>query len=73
MATRIGRQMRMVAEMAARGPVARIDVAAAVGPHSSLCYGYQTVQRAVRAGLVRLAAPLPGRRGATLVLASVAA
>lgn len=48
------------------GPVAVIDAARAVGPSGSLRYGYQTVHRAVAAGLVEYGPPLPGRRGRSL-------
>lgn len=63
--------MQQVAGVVARaGRVALIDVAREVGPHGSLCYGYRTVDRALRAGLVRTAPPLAGRRGLSLVSAS---
>lgn len=65
---RIGPRMRAVRSMVERlGAVAVIDAAREVGPHGSLCYGYATVGRAIRAGMVRLdRTPLPGRRGSTL-------
>lgn len=50
------------------GKMARIDAADAVGPHGARGYGYETIARAVKAGIVRLTAPLPGRRGATVEL-----
>lgn len=66
MARRIGRKMAMVAFYAGEGR-AIIDVAAKVGPQGSLQYGYATVNRAIKAGIVRVAPPLPGRRGMTIV------
>ena len=66
---RIGSKMaavRMLAGLSATG-IAVIDAARRVGPHGSLCYGYQTVRRAVKAGIVRYGPPLPGRRGASLI------
>jgi hypothetical protein len=69
--TRIGPCMSLVRAICLTGdgrPVAVIDVARRIGPHGSLMYGYQTIHRAVRAGLVAYAPPLPGRRGASLIL-----
>lgn len=64
----IGRKMREVLSLASRDSgIAVIDAARSVGPYESLCYGYATVRRAVSAGIVRYAPPLPGRRGATIV------
>jgi len=71
MATRIGPKMREVVAMVERSSGkrrTRIDVAEDVGPHGSLQYGYAIVARAVAVDLVRLAPPLPGRRGMSLVL-----
>jgi hypothetical protein len=68
MAKRIGSKMAMVRWMVSNGPRARIDVAEAVGPNGSLMYGYATVKRAIKAGIVKLAPPLPGRHGMTLVM-----
>ena len=65
---RIGNKMAQVVWMVRIGPRTRIDVAREVGPYRSLMYGYQTIRRAIQAGLVRLSAPLPGRRGASLEL-----
>lgn len=69
---RIGPKMSAVVNAVARhnGRATLIDVAREVGPHGSLHYGYQTVGRALAAGLVGRAAPLPGRRGLSLVLLS---
>lgn len=52
--------------MCADGPQARIDVVDVVGPHGSRRYGYGTVHRCVRAGLLTITGPIGGRRGATL-------
>lgn len=73
MTARIGPRMEQVMEMVRRaGPagMTRLDVVEAVGPHGSRQYGYRTVDRCLLLGLVELAAPLPGRRGATLVVRS---
>jgi hypothetical protein len=68
---RVGPKMQRVADLLERrGPMALIDVAGIVGPHGSLCYGYQIVGRACAAGLCHTEAPLPGRRGLTLVAGS---
>ena len=64
---RIGPRMRYVRELVESGPRAVIDVARRVGPHGSLCYGYATIRRALRAGIVRYAPPLPGRRGNSII------
>ena len=50
------------------GRATRIDIARAVAPHASLQFGYAIVERAIAAGLVELAPPLPGRRGMSLRL-----
>lgn len=71
--TRIGPKMSEVLSILARGPATRIDVARDVGPHGSLRYGYATIGRCLRAGLVRLTAPLPGRKGMTLELVAARA
>lgn len=64
---RVGPRMLAAVRMCVDGPRARLDVVDAVGPNGSRRYGYHTVRRAVRAGLLSLVrAPLPGRRGATL-------
>lgn len=72
MHTRIGPKMRLVHSVVRHAPRALIDVAREVGPHGSLHFGYQTIHRALRAGLVRTAPPLPGRRGLSLVACEVA-
>jgi hypothetical protein len=66
--SRIGPCMAEVARLADRpGGIAVIDAAGRVGPHGSLCYGYQSVHRAIRAGLVVVGrAQEPGRRGMIL-------
>lgn len=65
---RIGPRMARVAVLADRpGGVARIDAAGEVGPHGSLKYGWQSVDRAIQAGLVIQGyATEPGRRGLLL-------
>jgi hypothetical protein len=65
---RIGPKMALVARLANQpGGIAVIDAARRVGPHGSLCYGYQTVRRAIWAGLVMCGrATEPGRRGRLL-------
>ena len=67
--TTIGPKMQRALDIVARGPIARIDLAREVGPNGSLQYGYAVVSRLLRAGLVRLAPALPGRCGATIVMA----
>ncbi len=65
---RIGCKMKAVESLAlATNGIAVIDAARRVGPHGSLCYGYQTIRRAVKAGIVKYGPPLPGRRGATIL------
>lgn len=66
-AKRIGRKMQAVKFYCQSSPRAVIDVAKLVGPYGSLCFGYQTVRRAVAAGIVKYAPPLPGRRGLSIV------
>lgn len=67
---RVGRKMAQVVNYVRRngGIATVIDVAAYVGPHNSLYYGYAIVSRAIRAGLVTYAAPLPGRRGMSIII-----
>lgn len=67
-AKRVGKCMRHILDIVSRNPngVAVIDVASRVGPHGSLMYGYQTVRRAVAAGIVVYGPPLAGRRGKSL-------
>lgn len=49
----IGKRMRDVQWYADQpGGIAIIDAARLVGPHGSLQYGYRTVNRAIKAGLV---------------------
>lgn len=62
----IGPKMRRVAFLCEQ-PRAIIDVAELVGPHGSLKFGYEIVERAVRAGIVKVVPPLPGRRGMSVV------
>lgn len=64
---RIGGRMAAVRFYCSDSPRAVIDVARLVGPHGSLQYGYETIKRAVRAGIVQYAPALPGRRGASIV------
>jgi hypothetical protein len=60
---RIGPCMEAVAEYVAMHPGRPVLHAARhVGPHGSTRYGYQTVDRAIRAGLVRVE-PNPKRKG----------
>lgn len=63
---RIGPAMERLAAVVGSGPVSVIDAARAVEPHGSLRYGYQTVKRAIAAGLVEYGPPLPGRKGRSL-------
>lgn len=66
---RIGPKMRRVAHLVyVHGRITLIDVARQVGPHGSLRYGYETIERAIRAGLVKTAPPMEERRGLSLVL-----
>lgn len=69
-ARRVGSRMAEVEWLVQRagGRATRIDVARSVGPHGSVGLGYAIVERALAAGLVELAAPLPGRRGLSLRL-----
>lgn len=66
---KIGPCMRYARQLASDGGIAIIDAARRVGPHGSLCYGYASVNRAIKAGIVKVAPPLPGRRGRTIVAA----
>lgn len=66
MSKRIGPKMAAARYYAGEGR-AIIDVASRVGPNGSLKFGYQIVHRAIKAGIVRTAPPLPGRRGMTIV------
>lgn len=51
---RIGPRMAQVAHYVAQHPGCQAIAAARhAGPHGSLMYGYATVRRAIRAGLVR--------------------
>jgi hypothetical protein len=66
---RIGPRMQAIVRiLTSNGPMAIIDVAHRVGPHGSLCYGYATVNRALRAGIVVYGQALPGRRGGSIQL-----
>ena len=50
---RVGPKMAVVVSLANRpGGIARIDAAGHVSPHGSLRYGYQTVNRTLRAKFV---------------------
>lgn len=54
---RIGYRMRQAVEYVSRhggAAPSRLSVARAVGPHGSTAYGYRTVNRAIRAGLLTL-------------------
>jgi hypothetical protein len=60
---RVGPKMQQILDLASRpGGIMRIDAAKRVGPHGSLGYGYQIVNRCIKAGLVRTGVPY-GRRG----------
>lgn len=51
--TRIGPRMAEAVEFVRRNPgCAILPVARWVAPHGALCYGYRTVHRAIRAGLI---------------------
>lgn len=51
---RTGRKMQEAARYVRANPgCAILPVAEAVGPHGSRQYGYRTVHRAIRAGLIR--------------------
>lgn len=51
---RVGPMMSAVASFVAANPgLAMLAAARAVGPNGSLNYGYRTVHRAIKAGLVR--------------------
>ena len=50
---RIGPKMAQAADYVARNPgCAKLPVAKRVGPHGSSRYGYRTVNRAIRTGLI---------------------
>jgi hypothetical protein len=71
MSKRIGPKMRLVIRLASRpGGVFRIDAARDVGPHGSLCYGYQTVKRCIAQALVHTGY-VEGRRGLCLTTTTV--
>ena len=54
MAMRIGPRMSRVVDVVRSNPgCAKIVPARAVAPNGSLMYGYQSVNRAIRAGLIR--------------------
>jgi hypothetical protein len=66
MATRIGPRMREVLRLADKPGGISIRIAAyAVSPFYSPCYGYPTVNRCIRAGLVAVGRPVEStsRRG----------
>jgi len=53
MATRIGPRMNEVLEHVKANPgCTKLSAALAVAPHGSTMYGYRTVDRAIRAGLI---------------------
>jgi hypothetical protein len=61
--SRIGRRMQAVASYVTANPGQyMIQAAGYVGPHGSLRYGYATVHRALRAGIVRAIAEHGGSR-----------
>lgn len=61
MRNRIGPKMAWAIDyVRVHGPCVAIDVARYVGPHGSLNYGYRTVHRCLRAGLLR-SVPHPTR------------
>jgi hypothetical protein len=63
MAKRIGPKMARVAWLADQpGGIKIIDAARLVGPHGSLQYGYEIVNRAISAGIVVLGTVM-GRNG----------
>jgi len=51
-------------------PISRMDLAAMVGPNGSLKFGYATVNRAIKAGLLVAAETPAGRRGLFVVAAA---
>lgn len=54
MARRVGPRMAEALEYVRRNPgTAILPVAEYVGPHGSRAYGYRTVHRCIRAGLIR--------------------
>lgn len=64
--SRMGPRMRDVVWWVSRMPGCyMVVVASKVGPNGSLKYGYRTVHRAIRAGLVR---KVPGKRDGTWAL-----
>lgn len=69
----IGKKMQMARQLVWTngGIMTLIDVAAAVGPRGSLSCGYRTVGRAIEAGLVTRSEPMPGRKGASLILGPI--
>lgn len=60
---RVGPKMAQVRFLCSDRPRARIDLAAIVGPNRSLKFGYEIVNRAIKAGVVRVVDTIPGRRG----------
>lgn len=72
MAKRVGPRMQRAADYVALHPSCKkIDPARYVGPHKSLQYGYQTVNRAIRAGLVLAVRLDNGRYALTAVVQEV--
>lgn len=60
---RVGPKMARVAQLCSDSPRARIDLALIVGPNRSLKFGYEIVNRAIKAGIVLVVDTIPGRRG----------
>lgn len=59
---RIGPRMQEAAEFVRENPgCAKLPVAEYVGPYGSRRYGYETVNRAIRAGLIRAERTKSGR------------
>ena len=67
---RVGWKMKMAANIASDHPgLVMMDLARAVGPNSSLQYGYAIVHRAIAAGLLRKE-PMENRKRAFRVYAA---
>lgn len=61
--TRIGPKMQEARDYAARWPGCSMhELSKAVGPHGSAGYGWRTVQRALRAGMLTTRQDAPGGR-----------
>lgn len=53
MTKRVGKKMLQAAYVCAHPGVSKLQVAQRVGPNGSTMYGYNAVDRAIRAGLIR--------------------